>query len=195
MAEKDERLIDRDPNAEDDAEATADVPFYKSATFALVLKISLALGIISTLITGLLITNSRLSAVETLFTDTLSKVAQTTEQQTIMIENIKTLTKEQQRIVAKIETLDLDSAKGELSQALKILDTQSEALDKQLAVTRNGLISLSRMIKGSRVWQEDYSGQYKQLFDQNKEVKQMIKDLRGIQEEKREEPQYIEMDF
>lgn len=195
MAEKDERLIDRDPNAEDDAEATAGVPFYKSATFALVLKISIALGIISTLITGLLITNSRLSAVETLFTDTLSKVAQTTEQQTIMIENIKTLTKEQQRIVAKIETLDLDSAKGELSQALKILDTQSEALDKQLAVTRNGLISLSRMIKGSRVWQEDYSGQYKQLFDQNKEVKQMIKDLRGIQEEKREEPQYIEMDF
>ena len=62
-------------------------------------------------------------------------------------------------------------------------------------MTRNGLISLSRMIQGSRVWQEDYSGQYKVLFDQNKEIKQMIKDLRGIQDVKREEPQYIEMDF
>ena len=38
--------------------------------------------------------------------------------------------------MAKIETLDLDSAKGELSQALKILDTQSEALDKQLLPPR-----------------------------------------------------------
>ena len=94
-----------------------------------------------------------------------------------------------------METLDLSSAQGELSPAIKILYTQSKAIDKQLAVTRNGLISLSRMIQGSRVWQEDYSGQYKVLFDQNKEIKQMIKDLRGIQEVKREEPQYIEMDF
>lgn len=195
MAEKNERLIDRDPNAEDDAEAGVSEPFYKSPTFALVLKVSLSLGIISTLITGLLITNSRLSAVEDLFKDTLSQVSQSSEQQKIMIENIKTLTAEHQRLVTKVETLDLDSAQGELSKALQILDTQSNAIDKQLAVTRNGLISLSRMIQGSRVWQEDYSGQYKLLFDQNKEIKQMIKDLRGIQDVKREEPQYIEMDF
>ena len=143
----------------------------------------------------MLITNSRLSAVEDLFKETHSQVSQTSEQQKIMIENIKTLTAEHQRLVTKVETLDLDSAQGELSKALQILDTQSNAIDKQLAVTRNGLISLSRMIQGSRVWQEDYSGQYKLLFDQNKEIKQMIKDLRGIQDVKREEPQYIEMDF
>jgi len=195
MADKKERLIDQDPNSGDDSEAPTGIPFYKSPTFALVIKISLALGIVSTLITGLLITNSRLSNVEELFKNTLTQVTQVTDQQKVIVENIKTLTKEHQALVANVETLDLSSAQGELSQALKILDTQSKAIDKQLAVTRNGLISLSRMIQGSRVWQEDYSGQYKVLFDQNKEIKQMIKDLRGIQEVKREEPQYIEMDF
>ena len=194
MAENDERLIDRDPNAEDEPE-TAGIPFYKNPAFVFVLKISLALGVISTLITGLLITNSRLSAVEELFKDTLTNVSVVSKQQSIMIENIKTLTSDHKNLVAKVGTLDLDSAQGELSQALKILDTQNKALDKQLAVTRNGLISLSRMIQGSRVWQEDYRGQYQQLFDQNKDIKQMIKDLRGIQDIKREEPQYIEMDF
>lgn len=195
MADKKERLIDRDPNAGDESEAPAGVAFYKTPTFALVLKVSLTLGIISTLITGLFITNSRLSNVEDLFKNTLTQVTQISEQQKVIVENIKTLTKEHKSLVANVETLDLSSAKGELSQALKILDTQSKAIDKQLAVTRNGLISLSRMIQGSRVWQEDYSGQYKVLFDHNKEIKQMIKDLRGIQDVKREEPQYIEMDF
>ena len=195
MADKKERLIDQDPNAGDDSEAPAGIPFYKSPTFAMVIKVSLTLGIISTLITGLLITNSRLSSVEDLFKNTLTQVTQISEQQKVIVENIKTLTKEHKALVANVETLDLSSAQGELSQALKILDTQSKAIDKQLAVTRNGLISLSRMIQGSRVWQEDYSGQYKVLFDQNKEIKQMIKDLRGIQDVKREEPQYIEMDF
>jgi len=195
MAEKNERLIDRDPNAEDDNEAVTSVPFYKSATFLSVLKISLTLGIISTLITGLIITNARLSAVENLFKDALSQSVQISEQQEIMVKNIKSLTEAHKSLLAKVETLDLDSAQGELSQALLILDTQSKALDKQLAVTRNGLISLSRMIQGSRVWQEDYSGQYQQLFDQNNEIKQMIKDLRGIKETKREEPTFIEMNF
>lgn len=195
MAEKNERLIDRDPNAEDDNEAVTSVPFYKSATFLSVLKICLTLGIISTLITGLIITNSRLSAVENLFKDALSQSVQISEQQEIMVKNIKSLTEAHKSLLAKVETLDLESAQGELSQALLILDTQSKALDKQLAVTRNGLISLSRMIQGSRVWQEDYSGQYQQLFDQNNEIKQMIKDLRGIKETKREEPTFIEMNF
>jgi hypothetical protein len=195
MAEKNERLIDRDPNAEDESEAGESVPFYKNSTFVLVLKLSVTLGLVSTLITGLIITNSRLSGVEDLFKDTLTQVSQVSEQQKIMIENLKTLTSDHQLLVAKVETFNLDSAQGELSQALNILDTQSKAIDKQLAVTRNGLISLSRMIQGSRVWQEDYSGQYKQLFEHNKEIKLMINDLRGIQAVKREEPQYIEMDF
>ncbi len=194
MAEKNERLIDRDPKAEEEAQEAA-VPFYKNPTFALVLKVSLSLGLISTLVTGLLITNSRLSAVEDLFKNTLVQVSQVSEQQKIMLENLKILTDDHKRLVAKVETLDLESAQGELTQALKILDTQSKAIDKQLAVTRNGLISLSRMIQGSRVWQEDYSGQYQSLFNDNKEIKQMIKDLRGIKEEKHEAPKYIEMDF
>ncbi|MGR6873291.1 hypothetical protein ACU6U9_13515 [Pseudomonas sp. HK3] len=195
MASEKERLIDKDPDSGDESEVPAGVPFYKSPTFALVIKVSLALGIVSTLITGLLITNSRLSGVEELFKSTLTQVTQISDQQKVIVENIKTLTTEHKSLVQNVETLDLDSAQGELSQALKILDTQSKAIDKQLAVTRNGLVSLSRMIKGSRVWQEDYSGQYKLLFDQNKEIKKMINDLRGIQEVKREEPQYIEMDF
>ncbi len=194
MAEKNERLIDRDPKAEEEAQAAA-MPFYKNPTFAMVLKVSLSLGLISTLVTGLLITNSRLSAVEDLFKNTLVQVSQVSEQQKIMLENLKILTDDHKRLVAKVETLDLESAQGELTQALKILDTQSKAIDKQLAVTRNGLISLSRMIQGSRVWQEDYSGQYQSLFNDNKEIKQMIKDLRGIKEEKHEAPKYIEMDF
>lgn len=195
MAERDERLIDRDPKEDEENQTPVNVPFYKNPTFKAVLKISLSLGIITTLITGLLITNSRLSGLETIFKDTLTQVAQVSEQQKILIENLKTLTSEHKRLVSKVATLDLESAQGELTQALTILDTQSKAIDKQLAVTRNGLISLSRMIKGSRVWQEDYSGQYKLLFDQNKAIKEMINDLRGVKAEKREEPQYIEMDF
>lgn len=194
MADRKERLIDQDPSVGGEDGATG-VPFYKTPVFALVIKISLAIGILSTLITALLITNSRLGNLEVIFKETLSQVTQITAQQKIIIGNIKTLTTEHKALAANVETFDLGSAKGDLNQALKILDTQSKAIDKQLAVTRNGLISLSRMIQGSRVWQDDYSGQYQSLFDHNKEIKQMIKDLRGIQDVKREEPQYIEMDF
>ncbi|MFT5594101.1 MAG: cell division protein FtsI/penicillin-binding protein 2 [Oceanicoccus sp.] len=195
MADKKERLIDQDPNIGDEDGGPAGVPFYKTPMFALVIKISLAIGILSTVITALLITNSRLGNLEVIFKETLSQVTQITAQQKIIIGNIKTLTSEHKALAANVEQFDLGSAKGDLNQALKILDTQSKAIDKQLAVTRNGLISLSRMIQGSRVWQDDYSGQYQSLFDHNKEIKQMIKDLRGIQDVKREEPQYIEMDF
>ena len=194
MADRKERLIDQDPSVGGEDGATG-VPFYKTPVFAQVIKISLAIGILSTLITALLITNSRLGHLEVIFKETLSQVTQITAQQKIIIGNIKTLTTEHKALAANVETFDLGSAKGDLNQALKILDTQSKAIDKQLAVTRNGLISLSRMIQGSRVWQDDYSGQYQSLFDHNKEIKQMIKDLRGIQDVKREEPQYIEMDF
>jgi len=87
-------------------------------------------------------------------------------------------------------------AKGELSEALAILNTQSDAINKQLAVTRNGLISLSRMIKGSRVWQDDYKGKYQNLFDDNEKIIVSIKKLRGIQEKPEEhDPAFLEMDF
>jgi len=192
MAEKNERLIDRDPDAEQEPEA---VPFYKNETFILVLKISLALGVISSLLTGLIITNMRLSTLEDQYKTTIEEVTTLNKQTDIAIQNLKTLKYEYDRLAQQVGTLDLTTAKGELSQALTILDTQSAAIDKQLAVTRNGLMSLSRMVKGSRVWQEDYRNQYQELFDANKRIKDDIQKLRGIQEEEREEPQYIEMEF
>lgn len=192
MAEKNERLIDRDPDAEQEPEA---VPFYKNETFILVLKISLALGVISSLLTGLIITNMRLSTLEDQYKTTIEEVTTLNKQTDIAIQNLKTLKSEYDRLAQQVGTLDLTTAKGELSQALTILDTQSAAIDKQLAVTRNGLMSLSRMVKGSRVWQEDYRNQYQELFDANKRIKDDIQKLRGIQEEEREEPQYIEMEF
>lgn len=192
MAEKDERLIDRDPDAEEEIKPK---PFYKSETFLLVLKISISLGVISSLLTGLIITNSRLSTLEEKYRETIEEVSTLNNQADIAIKNLKTLKSEYDRLSQQVGTLDLTAAKGDLSQALTILDTQSGALDKQLAVTRNGLMSLSRMVKGSRVWQEDYRNQYQELFDANKQIKEAIKTLRGIQEEEREDPQYIEMEF
>lgn len=192
MAEKDERLIDRDP---EEGEETTAVPFYKNDTFLLVLKISISLGVISSLLTGLIITNTRLSTLEEKYRTTIEEVSTLNNQAEIAIKNLKTLKSEYDRLNQQVGTLDLTAAKGDLSQALTILDTQSNALDKQLAVTRNGLMSLSRMVKGSRVWQEDYKNQYQDLFEANKKIKEDIKTLRGIQDEEREEPQYIEMEF
>lgn len=193
MANKDERLIDRDPDEEEELPSEA---FYKNETFLLVIKLSLALGVVSSLLTGLILTNSRLSTLEEQYVISLEQTTKLNEQMGIAIENLKTLTQDHERVKQRIQTLDLDAAKGELSQALDILDTQSQAMDKQLAVTRNGLMSLSRMVKGSRVWQEDYRNQYETLFNENKEIKAAIKKLRGIQEEQEfEDPRYLEMDF
>ncbi len=194
MASKDEKLINRDPSAEDEAAAKTE-PFYKSDTFILVLKVSLYLGVISSLLTGMILTNVRLGKLETTITDTSFNVQQLTLQQETMVNNLKALTKNHHTLVSKVSTLDLEEAKGNLSTALNILDTQSQNIDKQLAVTRNGLISLSRMVKGSRVWQEDYRGQYKSLFDDNQTLKADIKTLRGIEEKEAAAPRYIEMDF
>ncbi len=193
MAKEDERLIDRDPNSEETEQK--EPPFYKSETFILVLKISLALGVISSLLTGMILTNMRLGKLEEQITESLFQIQQFSMQQEVLVTNLKELTKSHQQLEQQVGTLDLAAAKGELSTALKILDTQSQNIDKQLAVTRNGLVSLSRMVKGSRVWQEDYSGQYKSLFDDNKKLKEEIKSLRGIQEEEEAEPRYLEMDF
>lgn len=189
-----ERLIDKDPDAEENAEAS--IPFYKSDTFLLVLKLSTVLGVISSLLTGLILTNNRLSTLEDQISEFSNQVSTFQTQHETVTQNVKLLTQSHQQLAASIGTLDLSAAKGELSQALSILDTQSDALNKQLAVTRNGLMSLSRMIKGSRVWQEDYKNQYQKLFNDNSQIKQSIKALRGIQETPKEpEPNFIEMDF
>jgi hypothetical protein len=193
MARKDEKLIDRDPDAEPDESPSE--PFYKSAIFILVLKVSLCVAIISSLITGMVLTNMRLSNLETDVTDTLFNVEQLTLQQEVVVTNLKSLTKEHQLLVTNVSTLDLESSKGDLTTALHILDTQSANIDKQLAVTRNGLISLARMVKGSRVWQDDYRAQYKALFDNNKNLKAEIKALRGIVKKESTEARFIEMDF
>ncbi len=193
MAKEDERLIDRDPNSEESEQK--EPPFYKSDTFILVLKISLALGVISSLLTGMILTNMRLGKLEEQITESLLQLQEFTLQQEVVVSNLKQLTKDHQQLDQQVSTLDLAAAKGELSTALKILDQQSQNIDKQLATTRNGLVSLARMVKGSRVWQDDYSGQYKGLFEDNKKLKSEIMQLRGIQEEEKIEPRYIEMDF
>lgn len=193
MAGKDERLIDRDPRG--DESETKPEPFYKGSTFILVLKISLSFGVMSALITGIILTNFRLGILEERIATTLSTFDTLTEQQEIVVTNLKQLTDAHKLLQKQMSTLDLESSKGELSTALKILETQSKNIDKQLAVTRNGMISLARMVKGSRVWQEDYKGQYKTLFDDNKTLKTDIKTLRGVQETESPEFRYLEMDF
>jgi len=196
---KNERLINRDPRADDDENAEQEqvLPFYKQPSFLLVLKISVSLGVISSLLTGLFITNSRLSGVEEQITQYQTEISAFKTQQDTIKQNLETLTEDHEYLVSEVKSLDLTDAKGDLSQALNILNEQSEALDKQLAITRNGLLSLSRMIKGSRVWQEDYSNQYQRLFEENEKIKQSINDLRGVQEEKeqRSDPRYLEMEF
>ncbi|WP_396588947.1 hypothetical protein [Bermanella sp. R86510] len=196
---KNERLINRDPRADDDENAEQEqvLPFYKQPSFLLVLKISVSLGVISSLLTGLFITNSRLSGVEEQITEYQTEISAFKTQQDTIKQNLETLTEDHEYLVSEVKSLDLTDAKGDLSQALSILNEQSEALDKQLAITRNGLLSLSRMIKGSRVWQEDYSNQYQRLFEENEKIKQSINDLRGVQEEKeqRSDPRYLEMEF
>ena len=194
MASKDEKLINRDPSAEAEDAVKAE-PFYKSDTFILVLKVSLYLGVISSLLTGMILTNMRLGKLEATVSEAAVNLEQLTIKQDVVVTNLKELTKGHHTLVSKVSTLDLEAAKGDLSTALNILDTQSQNIDKQLAVTRNGLISLSRMVKGSRVWQEDYRGQYKSLFDDNQTLKAEIKTLRGIKEKEAAGPRYIEMDF
>jgi len=190
-----ERLINKDPR-EDEEDTEETTPFYKSPVFMLVVKISVALGVISSLLTGLIITNYNLSLLKEQVSEFSEQIVSFQSQHEAVTQNVKILTKSHKQLAASIGTLDLTAAKGELSQALTILDTQSAALDKQLAVTRNGLMSLSRMIKGSRVWQEDYKGQYQSLFSDNAKIKASIKTLRGIQETPKEpEPKFLEMDF
>ncbi|EAT12083.1 hypothetical protein HF888_04635 [Bermanella marisrubri] len=199
MAEKrDERLINKDPRAVDEDEnQETGLPFFKQPAFIFVLKISLSLGVISSLLTGLFITNSRLTDVEDQILQYQEEISVFKEQQDILKQNLQTLTADHEYLVSEVNALDLSAAQGDLSKALAIYDQQADALNKQLAVTRNGLMSLSRMIKGSRVWQEDYNNQYKKLFEDNKQIQQAIDELRGVQKDKaqREEPQYLEIDF
>lgn len=189
----DERLIDKDPEDESDEESSG--PFYKSETFLFALKISLIVGMVSSVATGLVITNMRLTGVEEAINEQLELAELVQVQQGTIIQNVQTLKAQLDQTSAKVLTLDLSSAKGELSQALKILDTQSENIDKQLATNRNGLISLARMMQGTRVWQDDYRSQFQKLFDENQTLKKSIKEMRGIQEKPKEESQYLEMDF
>ena len=190
-----ERLIEKDPReGEEDSEAS--LPFYKSDSFILVIKLSIGLGVVSSLLTGLIITNNRLSSLEEKIVSFSDQISSFQTQHETVTANVKLLTNSHDQLAASVGTLDLGAAKGELSQALSILHTQSNALNKQLAVTRNGIMSLSRMIKGSRVWQEDYRAQYQGLFDENKKIKTSIEKLRGVQQKPKEpEPSFLEMDF
>lgn len=187
----DERLIDEDPASSEEDKTS----FFKSKTFLLILKISLAVGLISSVVTGLIITNMRLSEVEAEITDQILATERIDNQQSTLVQNIKALKTQLDQTTAKIDTLNLSAARGQLNKTLEILQRQSKNIDVQLATSRNGLLSLSRMVKGSRVWQEDYRNQFQQLFDENQTLKTEIERLRGVYSAPKEEPEFLEMEF
>jgi len=196
MADLDERLIKKDPKEEPD-DTLKGLVFYKNKTFILVFKISLIIGLICSLLAGLVITNIRLANVESMLHFAQTDIQDMATEKAAIIANMAQLQKNNEQLKNQVNMLNLDASHGKLSTTLSLLDQQNKSVNKQLAVTRNGLISLSRMIKGSRVWRDDYRIQYDELFNANKRIQESIKTLRGIQDPKpsNNTPQFIEMDF
>ena len=192
MVDNDERLIDKDMEEAKAKEAASQAD--KSALW-LAIKISAALGIVASMVTTLILVNSRMNENEAQLSAALAQLTELQARQEKLAEGVNELHKLSTQLQKEVGTLDIGAAKGDLSTTLGILDTQSVNFNKQLAVTRNGLISLARMVKGSRVWQEDYRSQYQVLFDDNKKVKESIDKLRGVAKKEEESDRFIELDF
>ena len=192
MADNKERLIDKDLDEEEEESSPS---LLNSPGFWLALKASFGTAILSAItITFIMLfmevgeTQEKLEAINEQFAEFESR-------QKILTKGVKSLNTITQGLTREVRSLDVGAAKGDLREALTILNNISENQDKQLAVSRNGLISLSRMIKGSRVWQDDYRAQFQELFQHNQQVKDEIKELRGLANPKKEETRYIELDF
>ncbi len=194
MDRKEERLIRESPENEEEGAPQKESLFANPLLWT-VIKVSLSLGVITSLLTGLILVRARLVTAEEALALALTRVEKLEVRQEKIATGVKQLNKITEGIQSQVNTLDIGAAKGDLKEALEILHIQSENFDKQLAVTRNGMMSLSRMVKGSRVWQDDYRSQYEALFKENTKLKETIKALRGIQQNKEEPPQYIEIDF
>jgi len=192
VADRKERLIDKD--MEEGEEAQGSSPF-SSPAFWLAIKVSLGTATLSTLVVVFVLLFMAIGDVEEQILGLQTQVAELDSRQKILSKGVKQLTAETQFLTSEVNSLDLGAAKGDLRTALEILGTQSANLDKQLAVTRNGLISLARMVKGSRVWQDDYRAQFQELFQHNDQVKESIDKLRGTAKKEKPETRYIEIDF
>ncbi len=192
MADRKERLIDKDMEEGEEAQSTSPL---NSPAFWLAIKVSLGTAVISAVAVTFVLVFMALGDVEEQVLGLQTQVAELDSRQKILSKGIKQLTAETQFLTSEVNSLDLGAAKGDLRTALEILGTQSANLDKQLAVTRNGLISLARMVKGSRVWQDDYRAQFQELFQHNDQVKESIDKLRGTAKKEKPETRYIEIDF
>lgn len=189
MADK-EKLIDEDPNAElDDSmrikllEASA-----KSRLIILAVFATLSLILLAIVIAGFITMTLRISDLETANAE-LHKMH--TEQENTLESlsmQIAKFDSDYGSSLDSIKDLSLNGAEGKLSKVTKMFQQLSSMREKELATSRNGLLSLSRMVRGSSVWQDDYSHQYQDLLDTNRNLMEQIQELRGIKKEEKAEP-------
>ncbi|MCP5326295.1 MAG: hypothetical protein H7A09_08210 [Oceanospirillaceae bacterium] len=188
--EHDEKLIDEDPNAElDDSmrikllEASA-----KSRLIILAIMATLCLILLAIVIAGFITMTMRISDLEAA---NVELHALHTEQEGTLEAISLQLAKfdsDYGSSLDSIKDLSLNGAEGKLAKVAKMLQQLSDMREKELATTRNGLLSLSRMVRGSSVWQDDYGNQYQDLLSKNRNLMEQIQDLRGVKKEEKPEP-------
>lgn len=192
MADNRERLIDRDLEESEEAPTPS---LLSSPALWLAVKISVGLGVLSGVVVAFVLIFMEISTTQEQLMLIDEKITDFEQRQNVVSEGIKQLNKVTQALNRDVKALDVSAAQGDLREALGLLHTLTENLDKQLAVNRNGLISLSRMIKGSRVWQDDYRAQFQELFQYNRQTKDDIQKLRGLADPTKEDSHQIDLDF
>jgi hypothetical protein len=185
-----EKLINEDPNVElDDSmrikllEASA-----KSRLIILAVFATLCLILLAIVIAGFITMTLRISDLETANTElhTMHTEQETTLETLSM--QIAKFDSEYGASLDSIKDLSLNGAEGKLAKVAKMFQQVSVMREKELATTRNGLLSLSRMVRGSSVWQDDYNHQYQDLLDTNRNLMEQIQELRGIKKEEKPAP-------
>lgn len=185
-----EKLINEDPNVElDDSmrikllEASA-----KSRLIILAVLATLCLILLAIVIAGFITMTLRISDLESANTELHNMhTEQETTLETLSLQ-IATFDSEYGANLDSIKDLSLNGAEGKLAKVAKMLQQVSVMREKELATTRNGLLSLSRMVRGSSVWQDDYNHQYQDLLDTNRNLMEQIQELRGIKKEEKPAP-------
>lgn len=185
-----EKLIDEDPNAEldDSMRITLLETAAKSRLIILAVFATLCLILLAIVIAGFITMTLRISDLETANAElqTMHTEQETTLESLSM--QIAKFDSEYGASLDSIKDLSLNGAEGKLAKVTKMFQQASVMREKELATTRNGLLSLSRMVRGSSVWQDDYSHQYQDLLDTNRNLMEQIQELRGIKKEEKAEP-------
>lgn len=185
-----EKLIDEDPNVElDDSmriqllEASA-----KSRLIILAVFATLCLILLAIVIAGFITMTLRISDLETANVElhTMHTEQENTLESLSM--QIAKFDSDYGASLDSIKDLSLNGAEGKLSKVTKMFHQLSSMREKELATSRNGLLSLSRMVRGSSVWQDDYNNQYQDLLNSNRNLTEQIQELRGIKKEEKPEP-------